>query len=135
MWILEAFSDQCSESDTNFIHMPPRKRKRSNGASGIPAHPWLQPQLDAGKRAAGSDLLKHLLGMLAVAKINAKDFCVCCHYLARCEVPGGCFSTYAVSPDQASSGAYQRRLDKVLPSPECLIYVSVPSTVREAKGR
>jgi hypothetical protein len=116
-----------------------QKRRRS----AYPALPtstssWDATEVEssrAAQRHAGTSLLKHLLGLYAVCKLNAKDFTIACHYAALAHVPGGDFALYALSPDQSSSGNYQKHLDKVLPGSGPLYYVDVPCTIRGRGGQ
>ena len=82
-------------------------------------------------RAAGSSLLELLLGLYPQSKVSAKDFTIACHYANEATIPEGKFALYAVAPGQASDGAYQRRLDTVLPGPSPMYFVNVPSQSAE----
>ena len=80
-------------------------------------------------------MLKHLLAMYSVKKMSAKDFCISCHYMALAGTPGGDFAQYALAPDQSSTGAYQRHLDRVLPTVRDLLWQEVPCTTRARDER
>ena len=120
--------------------MSPGKRRRLYPEPSVAhASTWdvdedAEPAMQA-QREAGAALLKHLLSLYALCKLTAKDFAIACHYAASAGVPGADFTMYAVPPDQASDGNYQRQLDKVLPTGGPLDYLLVPSTIRGTGAR
>ena len=103
--------------------------KRARPGDGLPGIPeWRLRENDINqqeRREAGVSLLKHLLGIYALKKMSAKEFCVACYYCSLAAMPGGNFEDYALAPDK-QSGAYQRKLDAVLPEAGPLYPCSIP---------
>jgi hypothetical protein len=85
----------------------------------------------ARKRASGAmafDILLELYG--SCKKLSAKDFCILCFHLSRCDVAGGQWRTFAMPPNK-QTGKYKQRLDKHLPGPGPLYSATLPATVRK----
>jgi hypothetical protein len=74
--------------------------------------------------------LKHLLGMYVQSKMTAKDFCIACHFAMLAGTPGVEWSAFALGPGASTDGAYQKKLDRVLPPPADLYSVSTPVLAR-----
>ena len=88
----------------------------------------------AQKREAGAMLFKHLSSLYVLKKLNAAEFCIACYWCDRACVPGANFAQMAMQPG-LQTGKYQRALDRVLPPPEHLDFIQVPSVVRGTATR
>jgi len=123
--------------------MPPRKRRRAEYAQaaaldGDSSDEWGRGGREEDKttqRTAGAALLDQFLGLYAQCKISAMDLAIACHNATLAGVPGADFERYALAPGQSSSGAYQRRLDTVLPDAGPLYHVDIPCVARHTSAR
>jgi hypothetical protein len=92
----------------------------------------------AKNRKAGAALMRHLLSMYSESKISAKDLCIACHFAHESGSIGADFSRYGLAPGQSSDGAYQKKLDRSLPSAGPMYHVTIPvhdrnGTVRDQR--
>ena len=100
----------------------PRALKRGSGAKWA-SRRWA----GAEEREAGSKAFEILLTVWASCKkLSAKDFCTVCGYLAKCQVPGGRWSTFGLPPD-LDSGRYKKEMDKHLPGGGPFYVARVPA--------
>eukprot|EP00959_Pyramimonas_sp_CCMP1952_P459239 9477927-Pyramimonas_sp.AAC.3 len=85
----------------------------------------------AEKRKAGSRALDTLLAIYGSSKrMSAQDFCILCHYMSVCDVPGADWGKYA-SPPGKPSGSYKSHLDRRLPSSGPYYYADMPMRIRK----
>ena len=68
----------------------------------------------------------NLLGFYAQAKISAKDLATTCWCCEQANVPGVDWASYSLPPGQSTDGAYQRKLNGVIPSPSNALMVPTP---------
>ena len=85
-------------------------------------------------RAAGSNLLKHLISLNAMGKLSAQDTCIACFYAHEGGMLGADFSKYMGKPG-LGSGRYQKILDRHLPGPGPVFFESVPTVTHTGSAR
>ena len=129
-----------SLSGSSFLHsnvaspicsiMPPKKRSKLTQGKRrrrtvVPPRPADEAARLQQGHEAGAALLKRLLIMFSVCKLDAADLCICCYHLALMDAPGADWRLYAYPPDRHAS-IYQTHLDTVLPPVGPFYHVDTP---------
>ena len=86
----------------------PRKRRTRELLLEEEWHPATNADSDLEKRKYASKLFELLLGLYALTKLTAKDFCVICYACDLAGLKGADFASYAKPPDNDHTGDYQK---------------------------
>eukprot|EP00959_Pyramimonas_sp_CCMP1952_P308620 6459204-Pyramimonas_sp.AAC.1 len=116
--------------------MAPKKKRRTYSRSPVRFHSWEHHDHQdtvSAKLEASNKLEGLLITLYASGKLDAKALCTLCHWCVLSGCCGSGIKRYAVAPDKASTGAYKRHLDTVLPVPgdaPHLESISVPMWIK-----